>query len=90
MCSSLKINKIEMELHDYALLIYEAKNNLGMAVQEFERRLVFSGFHGDAPQASITNDGEIILVYHGEEMSLSDIEYLMKHQGYIHKRDFIY
>lgn len=78
-----------MELRDYASLIYEAKNNLGMAVQEFERRLVFCGFQGDAPQASITNDGEIILVYHGEEMSLEDIEYYMKNQGYIHRNDFI-
>lgn len=62
---------------------------LSLAIQEFEKKLIFHRFGAEKPNATITNDKEIILEYNGLEMNLDLIIECMKEPGYITPNDFI-
>ena len=56
---------------------------LSSAIQELENLLIFSHFDSDESEATISNDGEVFLEYHGKEMSKDAIIETMREVGYI-------
>lgn len=78
-----------MSIRNLVKIAEQKESELSFALQRVEKELVFSGFQDKTPNVSMCTGCEIILEYHGSEISIKKAIELMEEVGYISKEDFI-